>query len=62
MYDQITDGETGIICKTDHESVAKGVLKLLNDGALRHKLSENLRLSEPGNESEIQKLYELIES
>ena len=62
VYDQITDGETGIICKTDHESVAKGVLKLLNDGALRHKLSENLRLSEPGNESEIQKLYELIES
>lgn len=62
VYDQISDGETGLICKTDPESVADAVLKLLNDSSLRDKLSEKLKLSNPGNESEIQKLYELIES
>lgn len=62
VYDQISDGETGLICKTDPESVAAAVLKLLNDYELRNKICQNLKLSNPGNESEIQKLYDLIES
>lgn len=62
VYDQIEHGVNGLICDMNAQSVADAVEKLINDKALREKLSFNLSQEKIGNEEEIQKLYDLIES
>ncbi|MBQ8783402.1 MAG: glycosyltransferase [Clostridia bacterium] len=62
VYDQIEDGVNGLICEMNAKSVADAVERLINDEKLRVKLSENLSKEKIGNEEEIQKLYDLIES
>ncbi len=61
-YEQIDHGVNGLICDMNSQSVADAVEKLINDKALRDKLSYNLSQEKIGNEEEIQKLYDLIES
>lgn len=62
VYDQIEHGVNGLICEMNAQSVADAVERLINDKALREKLSYNLSQEKIGNEEEIQKLYDLIES
>lgn len=62
VYDQIEDGVNGLICEMNAKSVADAVERLINDEKFRVKLSENLSKEKIGNEEEIQKLYDLIES
>ena len=62
VYDQISHGINGLICDMNPQAVADAVEKLINDKALRDKLSYNLSQEKIGNEEEIQKLYDLIES
>ncbi len=62
VYDQIQDGVNGLICEMNAQSVADAVERLILDPQLRKTLSENLSHEKIGNEEEIQKLYELIES
>ncbi len=62
VYDQIEHGVNGLICEMDAQSVADAVEKLINDKELRERLSHNLSQEKIGNEEEIQKLYDLIES
>lgn len=62
VYDQIRNGVNGLICEMTAESLADCIEKLINDKALRDALSLNLSREKIGNEEEIQKLYNLIES
>lgn len=62
VYDQIQDGVNGLICKMNAESVAEAIERLIVDSQLRETLSQNLSEEKIGNEEEIQKLYDLIES
>lgn len=62
VYDQIENGVNGLICDMNAQSVADAVEKLIVDPQLRKALSENLSFEKMGNEEEIQKLYNLIES
>jgi len=60
--DQIVDGETGLIAEMDPHDIANKIESLILDEQLGNILSENLRKEEHCDESEIEKLYKLIES
>ncbi len=62
VYEQILHEKNGLICDIDAESVASAVERLINDENLRNRLSQSLSEEKIGNEEEIQKLYDLIES
>ena len=62
VYDQITHGETGLISEMNPTALANEIEKLLIDENLRNKFAENLSKENWGTESEIEKLYQLIES
>lgn len=59
--DQITDGKTGLIVPMTSQGVANGLERLLQDGNLRVSLEQELARHDYSNESEIQKLYALID-
>lgn len=61
VKDQIEDGKNGIIAAMDPQSIADGVLKIINDSALRDRLTANLHQEQISTESEINTLYRLIE-
>lgn len=60
VSDQITNNKTGLIVNMDSESIAKGIQILIEDSDLRRKLTKNLSKEKLGTESEIEKLYHLI--
>lgn len=60
VYDQIRDGENGLIVEMTPEAIADGVEKLLRDDALRQSIIETLQQEKIGNEHEIEKVYQLI--
>lgn len=59
--DQIENGENGLIVDTNADSLEEGIEILINDKSIRDKFIKNLSLSNFGTESEIKKLYEIIE-
>ena len=60
VNDQITHRETGYITEKNPESIAEGVIELLQKENLRNQLSENLSKLTLDTESEIEKIYELL--
>lgn len=62
VYDQIQDGVNGLICKMTAENMAERIEELMNNPSLMKTLTGNLEEEETGNESEINKIYALIES
>jgi glycosyltransferase involved in cell wall biosynthesis len=62
VKDQIQDKINGVITEINPESVAKGIIKMLEDETLRQALVENLKKENLGTEPEIEKLYDLIET
>ena len=60
VNDQITHRETGYITEMNPDSIAEGVIELLQKENLRNQLSENLSKLTLGTESEIEKIYELL--
>lgn len=60
VYDQIRDGENGLIVEMLPEAIAEGIEKLLCDDVLRQSIIETLKQEKIGNEHEIEKLYRLI--
>jgi glycosyltransferase involved in cell wall biosynthesis len=62
VKDQISDGENGVVADMDPESIANGILKILNDYTVRDRLVSNLKKEHLSNESEIETLYRLIEN
>jgi glycosyltransferase involved in cell wall biosynthesis len=60
--DQITNLENGVIVDLNAVSIAQGISDLLHNDVLRSQLVSNLEKHHYGTESEIEKLYQLIEN
>lgn len=58
--DSITNGLNGRICGMSSEEVAEGLAELIANIRLREKYTKQLRIERHGNESEIEKYYELM--
>ena len=60
VYEQLRDGENGLIVDMTPEAVADGIERMLTEDGLREKIIGNLRQEHLGNETEVAKLYQLI--
>lgn len=62
VYNQITDGENGIVVDMTPESIAEGIIILLDDVELREKLIETVKSEHNSTaETESKKVISLIE-
>lgn len=61
VKDQITNKVDGIITEMNEVDLADGITKLINDSILRSSIESNLKKLSLGTESEIYKLYQLID-
>ena len=61
VHDQLRHGKNGLIAAMAPESVADNVQRLMEDTALYRRIKADLAAHPVGNESEIEKLYEMIE-
>ena len=59
--DQIASGKNGLIVPMTPEGIAEGLQRLLDDKALRQRFTAALSACDYTNESEIEKLYALID-
>ncbi len=60
VYDQIINGENGLICKMTPESVSDNILRLVSDSALARKIKNHLSLEHnTTSETEVEKFYKL---
>lgn len=57
---QINHGVDGIIVPLENKGCAQGLIDFIQDKTLQHKVIENLKVIDFGNESEIEKFYDLI--
>lgn len=57
---QLTDGYDGIIVPMDNEGCARGIVQLLDDKQQMKRLSDNTRQVDYSNNSELDKLYQII--
>lgn len=60
VYDSIENEKTGIICNLDGDSLALGLIRIMQSEELQSKLKVNLLSEKSGNESEIKKYNDLI--
>lgn len=60
VYNQMVQGKNGLIVDMDSESIANGILKLINDEELRNSIVEYLKTEKKGNIEELDKFYKLI--
>ncbi len=60
--DQVKDGTDGVICEMDNHSIAEAIYRVANDDALRKRITAHLATADFGNESEVQKIYHLIQA
>jgi glycosyltransferase involved in cell wall biosynthesis len=61
VKDQISDGVNGLVAEMSPEGIANEIRKIVTDKSLAEKLSAALREEHISSESEIEKLYALIE-
>lgn len=59
-HSQLTDGFDGVIVPMDVEGSAEGIVKVIQDKTLQQKLIDNMKSTNYSNESEINKLYDLM--
>ena len=59
---QLEDRVDGIIVPLDNKGCAKGIVEVIKDPELMKQLSENCKMRDYTNKSEINKLYNLIET
>jgi len=57
---QIQNGIDGIICGMDNESIADAILSLHKDKQLQARLVEYVSSHDYGNETEVEKIYRLL--
>ena len=60
--DQIESGINGLIVPLNEESIAAGIIELIENEALRTTFISNLKKHNYGTESEIKKLYQIIDN
>ncbi|GAB5617074.1 glycosyltransferase [Faecalimonas canis] len=58
---QVKDGYDGIIVPVDNEGCAEGIIRLIKDTTLQNELVENMKKIHYSNETEIKKIYKLLE-
>lgn len=61
VYNQLRNGENGLIVNMDPEEIANAIIRLWEDENLRNRIMENLKREKKGNAEEIEKLYRLID-
>lgn len=61
VYNQIRDGENGLIVEMDPQKIADAIIRLSTDKELRNHIVDNLKQEKKGNIEEIEKLYLLME-
>jgi glycosyltransferase involved in cell wall biosynthesis len=61
VYNQLRDGENGLIVQMDPEKIADAIVRLWKNADLRNHIVENLKREKKGNPEEIEKLYRMIE-
>ena len=61
VYDQMVEGENGLVVDMTPEAVAEGILRLIQDHALYEHIQEYQRSEKKGNTEEIENLYALID-
>lgn len=61
VYNQIRDGENGLIVEMKPEAIAEAIMRLWNDDKLRQYIIGTLKKEKKGNVEEIEKLYALME-
>lgn len=57
---QIVDGQDGLICEMDNQSVADALARMMSDKDLCARLGEKAREMHPGNNEEVEVLYGII--
>ena len=57
---QIKDGQDGVIVPMDNQGCAEGIINLIRDKSKREKIIEYLKTHDYGNETEVEKLYEML--
>lgn len=57
---QLTDGYDGVIVPMDNQGCAEGIIQLLNNKELMHRLSENTKTVDYTNSKEVEKLYSIM--
>ena len=57
---QIKNGVDGIIVPMDNDGCAKGLAKVILDKDMQKRLTDYLKTNEYGNESEVEKIYQLL--
>lgn len=60
VYNQIRDGENGLIVEMDPQKIADAIIRLFTDKELRNNIVENLKQEKKENIEEIEKIYPLI--
>jgi glycosyltransferase involved in cell wall biosynthesis len=58
---QIQNGVDGVIVPMDNEGCARGIANVITDTALQQRLIDYLSTHDYGNESEVEKIYKLLE-
>lgn len=59
-HSQINDGVDGVIVPLDNEGCARGIASVIADSELRQRITAYLAAHDYGNESEVNKIYELL--
>lgn len=62
IYDQLVDGENGLISQMNAISVANNIERILEDTTLKQHLVSNLKKEKISNESEILKIEAILDS
>ena len=60
--DQIESGVNGLIVPLNEEAIANGIIDLIENKELRYSFISNLKKHNYGTESEIEKLYQIIDN
>lgn len=62
VFDQLVNGENGLIVGQNGEEIANAVIRLSTDDNLRNHITYTLTKEKKGNVEELDKFYELLES
>lgn len=60
VYDQIRDGENGVIAEMNGDNLGENIQLLIEDKNLVNSIITNLKMEKVGTEKEIQKVYSLL--
>lgn len=61
VYNQMTDGQNGLVVDMNGDAVCKGISKLINNKTLKESIIMYLQSEKKGNVEEIEKIYRLME-